>query len=63
LNYRPHVSFGYFANKDLARSAAPMVEKLNEILTDELDGMTLDFTSASLYGMEDMQTLYRKSVR
>ena len=61
--YTAHVTIGYFGNKpgrDLA------VTKLHEwkLIGDQLlNGLTLDFDSASIYGFTDMVTFFRRVPR
>ncbi|CAG7656364.1 hypothetical protein ACFQI7_33965 [Paenibacillus allorhizosphaerae] len=59
-DYRPHVSLGYFANKDLGEQSAGSLKRLDDILRKQSEGKTIAFSSISLYGMTDMQTFIRK---
>lgn len=57
--YTPHVSLGYFANKEAAQLASPCLEEWNTIFLARLRGRTLDFHQASLYGFMDMATFFK----
>ncbi|CAG7649970.1 hypothetical protein PAESOLCIP111_05984 [Paenibacillus solanacearum] len=59
-DYRPHVSLGYFANKELGSQSASALERLDDRLRQASEGRTVTFRSISLYGMTDMQTFIRK---
>jgi hypothetical protein len=56
--YWPHVSLGYFANRELAQLARPYVEQWNASFVSYLSGRTLTFTRARVYGFNDMATFY-----
>ncbi|CAG7615078.1 hypothetical protein PAESOLCIP111_01777 [Paenibacillus solanacearum] len=58
--YRPHVSVGYFANKEQGAQSAETVEQLNLMLAKELKDRKIVYSSISLYGMTDMETFIRK---
>lgn len=57
--YRPHVSLGYLANKELGEKAEDAVRRLNELLAAAISETTIRFPSISLYGMTDMETFFR----
>jgi len=57
--YRPHVSLGYFANKELAELSTASVEALNDQMKQQMNGLTVQFSSISLYGMTDMETFFK----
>jgi hypothetical protein len=56
--YWPHVSLGYFANRELAQLARPCVEQWNAAFARDLDSQTLTFTRARVYGFNDMATFF-----
>jgi hypothetical protein len=56
--YWPHVSLGYFANRELAQLATPHVAQWNATFAQELDGQILRFTRARVYGFNDMATFF-----
>ncbi|CAG7643252.1 hypothetical protein ACFQI7_10540 [Paenibacillus allorhizosphaerae] len=58
--YRPHVSIGYFANKELGALAEAAVDELHGRLETVMKGRTITFYGISLYGMTDMETFIRK---
>jgi hypothetical protein len=58
-NYTPHVSLGYFANKESAQLSIPCLATWNALFLERLSGMTLDFDRASLYGFTDMATFFK----
>jgi len=54
VDYRPHVTLGYFANqRDAARSDTRLAA-WNEIFARELDGRALDVGPIRLYGFTDL---------
>jgi hypothetical protein len=57
--YTPHVSLGYFANKELAQLATCYLKKWNEVIYKSVYGQTIAFNSISLYGFMDMATFFR----
>lgn len=59
LNYTPHVSLGYFANKELGELASPQMERWNEQFERNTKGKTIQFSSYSLYGFHDMATFFK----
>jgi len=60
LSYTPHVSLGYFANKELAELSTPMMDYWNESFLSNTNGQTITFTSNSLYGFNNMATFFKK---
>lgn len=60
LSYSPHVSLGYFANKEKAELASPMIEKWNDQFESSTEGLTITFSSNSLYGFNNMTTFFRR---
>ncbi|WP_028548359.1 hypothetical protein [Paenibacillus sp. UNC451MF] len=58
--YKPHVSVGYFANKEQGAQSQEAIEELNAVLEQELKDQRIIFSGISLYGMTDMATFIRK---
>jgi hypothetical protein len=58
-SYTPHVSLGYFANKELAELSTSLIEEWNEKLLQNTSGQTITFTSNSLYGFMSMETFFK----
>lgn len=59
LNYTPHVSLGYFANREGAQLATPCLHDWNVLFAERMQGLTLSFQRASLYGFTDMATFFK----
>jgi len=59
-DFYPHVTLGYFANRDYTELATPEVVHWNEVVHGMADGLTITFDSISLYGFTDMVTFFRK---
>ena len=57
--YGPHVSLGYFANREAAQLATPCVDGWNRQLEARMAGATLLFQQASVYGFSDMATFFK----
>ena len=57
--YSPHVSLGYFANRETAQLASPCEKEWEEVIQQQMEGLTLTFQSASLYGFTDMATFFK----
>jgi hypothetical protein len=60
LSYSPHVSLGYFANKELAELSTPMIEYWNEQFLLDTRAHTITFYSNNLYGFNNMATFFKK---
>lgn len=60
LPYEPHVSLGYFANKELAELSTSMIEAWNEEFLIKASEASITFTANSLYGFTDMTTFFKK---
>jgi hypothetical protein len=56
--YWPHVSLGYFANRELAQLALACVAGWNTHFAERLAEHTLHFDRASIYGFTDMATFF-----
>jgi hypothetical protein len=61
LEYRPHVSLGYFANRDIASRSEQAVEAWDQQLKLITQSQSICFESISLYGFVDMETFFRKA--
>ncbi|AIE85908.1 hypothetical protein [Fimbriimonas ginsengisoli] len=57
--FTPHVSLGYFMNREGAELARSRVTSWNEALQGFVGESKLSFRSASLYGFTDMATFFR----
>jgi hypothetical protein len=60
LSYSPHVTLGYFANKELAELSTSMIEYWNEQFLLNTSGQSITFTSNNLYGFNNMATFFKK---
>lgn len=58
-DYTPHVSLGYFANREGAQMARPSLPDWNALFAERMQGLTLTFRQASLYGFTDMATFFK----
>jgi hypothetical protein len=58
-HYTPHVSVGYFANRDRAREVGPHLGEWNRIIAERVRGLTLAFRRVRVYGFTDMATFFR----
>lgn len=56
--YWPHVSLGYFANREGAQLAAPCVAGWSAAFAERMAGHTLAFAHADVYGFSDMATFF-----
>jgi hypothetical protein len=56
--YTPHVSLGYFANREGAQLAFPCLQEWNALFGERMRDLTLSFEHASLYGFTDMATFF-----
>ena len=57
--YTPHLSLGYFANREGAQMARPCLPEWTALFDERMQGLTLSFRSASLYGFTDMATFFK----
>lgn len=55
----PHVTLGYFGNRELAQGAYPLLEAWNSLFREQTVGLTLRFRQVSLYGFTDMATFFK----
>ncbi|MFS0906663.1 hypothetical protein AB3N02_26945 [Priestia aryabhattai] len=60
FSYAPHVTLGYFANKELAELSNSRIEHWNEQFLIHTSGHTITFKSNSLYAFIDMATFIKK---
>ncbi|NOY09785.1 MAG: hypothetical protein GXP33_13190 [Spirochaetes bacterium] len=58
--YAPHVSLGYFINKEYAESTVHQTERWTNEFLKRTTGKTISFSSNSLYGFLDMVTYFKK---
>lgn len=59
-NYSPHVSLGYFANQDYGKLLnKDLLDKWKEMFKNQLSGLTINFSSISLYGFTNMITFFK----
>ena len=58
-NYTPHVSLGYFANREGAQMARPSLPNWNALFAERMQSLTLTSRQASLYGFTDMATFFK----
>ena len=58
-DYTPHVSLGYFASREGAQMARPNLPDWNALFAEQMQGLTLTFRQASLYGFTDMATFFK----
>ena len=57
--YAPHVTLGYFANKESAQLATPLIADWAKIFEESTRGLTITYHSISLYGFTDMITFFK----
>ena len=57
--YTPHVTIGYFANKEGADKAIDHLSKWNKVFESTLNDATIRFNSVSLYGFENMTNFFK----
>lgn len=58
-DYTPHVSLGYFASREGAQLARLCLPDWNALFAERMQGSTLSFRQASLYGFTDMATFFK----
>ena len=58
-NYTPHVSLGYFANRQGAQLATPSLTEWKSAFAERMQGLTVSFSQAGLYGFTDMATFFQ----
>ena len=57
--YTPHVTLGYFANKESARLAMPLVADWAKTFEEAVRDLTITYHNISLYGFTDMITFFK----
>jgi hypothetical protein len=57
--YAPHVTFGYFANKESAQLTTPLISEWEKIFEEAIKDMTITYHNISLYGFTDMITFFK----
>jgi len=58
--YTPHLSLGYFMNRDGSELAAARVGEWDDRLRATIGSSTVTLATASLYGFSDMATFFRR---
>ena len=58
--YSPHVSLGYFANKEHAELAINRVDTWTEMFQKDTCGLTITYNTIRLYGFSDMSTFVKR---
>jgi hypothetical protein len=58
--FAPHVTLGYFANRDHAEQSEPQIDRWARLIQDEIGDTTITFNTISLYGFTDMTTFFRR---
>ncbi len=58
-SFSPHLSLGYFLNREAADLAAPMIGEWDDLFRNAIGEATVEFQTASLYGFTDMATFFR----
>jgi hypothetical protein len=62
-DYCPHVTLGYFANKEYAELATSQIDRWTELTREKVDNLTITFNTISLYGFTDMATFFKRAER
>jgi len=57
--FAPHVTLGYFADPDMAKSTDPFLDQWNESLLEKTQGEVLSVHRVSPYGFTDMATFFK----
>jgi hypothetical protein len=60
-NYLPHVSLGYFANRELAQRALPCLADWERAFAGRMPGKVLPLAGASVYGFTDLVTFFKSA--
>lgn len=60
-DYTPHISLGYFANKDDGALSLERIEGWTNLCRKAIEDKTISFNSFSLYGFTDMTTFIKPS--
>ena len=57
--YTPHVTLGYFANRESAQLTKPLIADWTKIFEEAVGDLTITYHSISLYGFTDMITFFK----
>ena len=57
--YVPHVTLGYFANRESAQLTTPLIADWAKIFKETVRDLTITYRSISLYGFTDMITFFK----
>ena len=57
--YAPHVTLGYFANKQAAQLSTSCVDDWSAAVAERVGDLTLAFEHISLYGFTDLETFFK----
>lgn len=57
--YVPHVTLGYFANRESAQLTTPLIADWAKTFEEAVGDMTITYNSISLYGFTDMITFFK----
>jgi hypothetical protein len=60
-HFAPHVTLGYFANRDWAGQMSAPQEEWNRTLVERMRGRLLPLAGISLYGFTDMATFFKRA--
>ena len=58
-SFTPHLSVGYFLNREASDLAASMMSEWDDLFRNAIGEATVEFQTASLYGFTDMATFFR----
>lgn len=61
MGYSPHVTLGYFANKEYAELATSQINHWTELFEEMVENLTITFGSISLYGFTNMVTFFKRA--
>ncbi len=57
--YVPHVTLGYFANRESAQLTTPLIAAWRNVFEEMVRDLTITYHSISLYGFTDMITFFK----
>jgi hypothetical protein len=57
--FAPHVTLGYYANREHAEHSTPQIDRWSELIQEEAGDLTITFRTIGLYGFTDMVTFFR----
>jgi hypothetical protein len=58
--FAPHVTLGYYANRDRAGLSEPQLDRWARFIREEIGTLTITFNTIGLYGFTDMITFFRR---